>query len=249
MQTPKISVNKLGEYLNATPSRRSTILKDQKYPSKFKTVRYKDARDTIVDFTKSGMSNETVVLNKIDELSRYVSNSEFKDQDKRLSAISIETFLDISDDIDIDFQKYQIESVDNFSENHTMISGVSISIRPDILIKNNDNGFVVGAMKLHFSKTTPLGDEGCKYVATAMKSYLEENNPSSKIDNKMCLVVDIPNKNVKHAPNAYKKRMKDIRLHVRKSVNVGKKFNKYFPRLYNQITTQEISYNITERVG
>ena len=210
MASPKISVNKLGEYLGASPSRRRTIIKDQKNPSTFKAARYKDAREAIVDYAASGMEDEAKAINQIESLLNQDYKSEYEEQDKSLSASSIASFLDLSDEIEIDSDKFDFEAVDKFSTNTTEISGVSVSMRPDLLIKDANDNSVVGALKLHFSKSAPLETEGCKYVATALRKHLEENYPSAKIDNKKCIVVDIPDQNVQSAPKAYKKRMKDI---------------------------------------
>src|SRR5680860_437992 len=48
---PRFSVNKLGEYLTAKPSRRKRIIEDQKYPKPFQgTVGYKEAREAIIKY-------------------------------------------------------------------------------------------------------------------------------------------------------------------------------------------------------
>ncbi len=53
---PRISVNKLGEYLTATPARRRQIIQDQKYPPTFKCVRYRDAEKALVDCLVAGLN-------------------------------------------------------------------------------------------------------------------------------------------------------------------------------------------------
>ena len=49
MSKPKISLNKLGEYLDATPSRRKKIIQDQQDPRPVITIRYQDARENITE--------------------------------------------------------------------------------------------------------------------------------------------------------------------------------------------------------
>jgi len=43
--SPRISVNKLAEFMTAKPARQRQILRDQKYPSDFKVVFYKEASE------------------------------------------------------------------------------------------------------------------------------------------------------------------------------------------------------------
>ena len=47
-QAPRISVNKLGEYMTATPLRRRRIVLDQKRPKTFIFARYREPQDAIV---------------------------------------------------------------------------------------------------------------------------------------------------------------------------------------------------------
>ena len=47
MSEPRISVNKLAEYMEANSIRRKKIVYDAKYPQKFIVTRYKESKDTI----------------------------------------------------------------------------------------------------------------------------------------------------------------------------------------------------------
>jgi len=51
---PKVSANKLGEYMSASPSRRNEIVKNQKYPKGYVVTRYNDARRAIIDYFLNG---------------------------------------------------------------------------------------------------------------------------------------------------------------------------------------------------
>ena len=134
MPTPKISLNKLGEYLDATPARRRQIVKEQKEPQPYVAARYKDAREAIVEYIESGMNDEEKLLDVINKLKSDISGSEFYIQDKQASAQAIEDFLDTSEQIDIDgLSAHAFEKKEN---SIMLVSGVNISIRPDIILKD-----------------------------------------------------------------------------------------------------------------
>lgn len=65
---PRISINKLGEYMTATPARRRQIVRDQKNPPAFKAARYKPARETIVSYLEDGMADDGSPLARAAEL-------------------------------------------------------------------------------------------------------------------------------------------------------------------------------------
>ncbi|MFT3814054.1 MAG: hypothetical protein QM740_11825 [Acidovorax sp.] len=204
MSVPKISLNKLGEYMNASPARRRRIIEDQIAPKEFVATRYSDARESIVDCI-AGKISEDDLTQIAEELRNKEYDSKFTSQDKNLSADAIDGFLEISDQIP---ENYKFEKVPANEKSTLEISGVNISIRPDIYIKN-DNNQVVGALKLHFPKSNPLTTASGEYVATALKTFVQEGT-QNPIDHKLCLVVDVPSSSVIPAPKAGKKRMIDI---------------------------------------
>ena len=154
MASPKISLNKLGEYLDATPSRRRRIVKDQQNPQPFIVTRYGDARDEIVNYLEGGMEEEGQMLAAAARLRVEDAATEFARQDKFASAEAIEDFLDAAEQLDI--SGLLARGVGKSTSDVMEISGVSVSIRPDVILEDETNGEVVGAVKLHFSKTNPL---------------------------------------------------------------------------------------------
>lgn len=204
MSTSKISLNKLGEYMTATPARRRSIIEDQIAPKNFIAARYTDARKNISDFIVGDISDNRLEQIAI-ELRNKTYDSNFIAQDKNLSADAIDSFLDISDELPTN---YKLEKTPANTTATLVISGVDVSIRPDVYIKN-DNNEVVGAVKLHFPKSNPLTTTSGDYVATALKAFLEENT-STPINPKLCIVIDVPSSTVITAPKAAKKRMMDL---------------------------------------
>lgn len=204
MLAPKISLNKLGEYMSATPARRRRIIEDQIAPKEFIVARYSDARESIVDCI-AGKISEDQLTQIAEDLRNKKYDSKFTTQDKNLSADAIDSFLEISDQIP---ERYKFEKVSATEKSTLEISGVDVSIRPDAYIKN-DNDEVVGTLKLHFPKSNPLTIASGEYVATALKAFVQEGT-KNPVDHKLCIVVDVPSSSVIPAPKAGKKRMIDI---------------------------------------
>jgi hypothetical protein len=208
MSKPKISLNKLGEYLDATPSRRRRIIQDQQNPEPFITTRYQDAREGIINFIVGGMVDDAKLLESAQELRENHYSTPFVQQDKRASAEAMEQFLDIADNIDID--GLRVERIDKTQSSIMEVAGVDVSIRPDAILKDEETGQIKGAIKLHFSKTHPLNEKSAGYVATTLKVYLENGNKESTIDPKKCYLIDIPTAKATTASKAHKKKMNDV---------------------------------------
>ena len=204
MSSPKISLNKLGEYMSATPARRRRIIEDQIAPKDFIASRYSDAREGIVDCI-SGKISEDELAQIAEDLRNKEYDSKFISQDKNLSADAIDGFLEISDQIP---ENYRFEKVPANEKSTFQISGVDVSVRPDVYIKNDENQ-LVGAVKIHFPKSNPLTTASGEYVATALKVFIQDG-AKNQVDHKLCLVVDVPSSSVITAPKAGKKRMNDI---------------------------------------
>lgn len=209
MQDPRISLNKLGEYMTApTPSRRKRIVSDQQAPQPFITTRYKDARDAIVDFIVSGMSDRAGLLSLASQFRRSSEGTAFAINDRIASADAIESFIHIVDGIDMG--DCVAVSVPSTSSQGMTIAGVYVSVRPDIYLRNWVTGEIEGALKLHFPKSSPLTSAGAEYVATAMRVYMEFEKGNSHVDHRKCYVVDVPTASVTTSAKAHVRKMKDI---------------------------------------
>lgn len=207
MEEPKISLNKLAEYLDATPSRRRQIVKDQQNPQPFIAARYNDAREEIIGFIEGGMNSEQEMLAAAADLRQNHNGTDFAKQDRNASADAIEDFLDASDQLEIN--GFAAEGVDRSTGAAMNISGVNVSVRPDVILKDKDTGEVKGAIKFHFSKTSPLSAKSREYSATALRVYLVDEGHQD-VDPKKCYVVDVPTQSVSNAPKAFKRKMNDI---------------------------------------
>jgi len=205
----KISVNKFGEYMEASASRRKQILRDQKVPSTFKVARYREAREIIVQHIEQGMTDCSFAMERVNELRSDHSGSDFAVQDRQLSANAIEDFLPLAEEIEVEGLSFQ--SGLEFAGEVMDFGGTKVSMRFDAILKNSESGKIVGCIKLNFSKSAPLQSKTAEYVATALRSHLEKKLSSPEhVNPSLCYVIDVPTGTVSCAPKANKKRLSDL---------------------------------------
>ncbi|RFP23127.1 hypothetical protein D0T25_06985 [Duganella sp. BJB488] len=208
-EEPKISINKLGEYMTATPARRRQIVRDQKNPPVFKAARYRAAREAIVGYIESGMVDDGAPLARAAELRADTSGTDFTVQDRQLSAEAIEDFLPLAEELEV--ADVSVQSGYAFASETVDFGGTKVSMRPDAILKNKETGDVVGCVKLNFSKSAPILEQAGAYVATALRAHLEANAKDPKsVDPALCYIVDVPTGTVSSAPTANKRRLSDL---------------------------------------
>jgi hypothetical protein len=204
---PKISANKLGEYILSAPHRRKEIVKNQKYPKGYVVARYNEAKSTIVDYFINGKGDKEFVEKKIKSLIQKSYTSSFRTQDNKLSIEVLEIFKQTNHS---DLGKY---SLGRFGKNFQNLSvqGVEVTISPEIMIKGSIRGIdFIGAIKIHISKNHPLNQDSGKYVASLIQSFLEKNSPDIKIRPEFCVSLDIFTGNYFTAPRSFKLMRKEI---------------------------------------
>lgn len=208
MSKPKISLNKLGEYLNATPQRRRRIVYDAKHPSNFIVTRYTDVRDAIKQYFISNYES-SIIEDSIESHNAKVCTTDFQENDKITSIEALELILDAELP---DLSDYVITPY-NGANQKVVISGVDVSVNPDLVIRGSHKGKdVVGVIKLHISKNNQLGKEGLQYVTTVLKSFTETNisNKTEVVKSDLCISIDTFGQVYEIAPASFKKRMADI---------------------------------------
>lgn len=211
MSNPRISVNKLGEYVQITNAlRRRKIVYDAKFPQSFKTTRYSDAREFMKKFFTKHY-DESVLEEAMKVIGEKQAETDFQEQDKDLSLLALTALSEIGLPDLSDFE-VSIFSLENKKLN---IKGVEVSVYPDLIIRGKvRKEKVVGAVKIHLSKSNPLLDEGQRTVATVLRKYVEEfvADEGEKVLNTICLSVDVFQKKCEPAPLAFKIRMGQIEV-------------------------------------
>jgi len=211
IKEPRISANKLAEYVLATASRRKRILLDAKYPETFITTRYKEAREiakaylcgnVTIDFVKQEINkfkNTAIAAAKIPK-------NDYQVQYHNQSADALDSLLNSK------IPLFNGANIIKYDEQAKIIimKGVAISVRPDLILKADIGGIInVGAIKLHITQTTKLSNESQKIVGVLLYEYVKKhviNVVKNEVANsKLCVSFDIFKQQFDVCPPAMKR--------------------------------------------
>lgn len=205
--TPKsarISVNKLGEYMDANASRRKAIVKAQKKPpGEIVVARYRDAYVVLEEYFTS--PRDDLLHRRAAELRADASGTEWARQDRNLSSDALLDCADLIELVNLDGVKI-VSARKNGNVAQPVVNGVLISVRPDFLILDAANDSVIGGIKYSFNKSHPLKAFGGEVVATLLKSHLCATYGAT-VKNEKCLSIATSVKQLIRAPRAFKSRM------------------------------------------
>lgn len=206
---PRISVNKLGEYLVSPPLRRHDILERQKYPLDLVASYYEPARRLLVDFLLGAIGRASVlgIVGTWTEGSTW--SRPFDQRRARGCADAVLRFL--ADLPGLDFHGLRPVTVDLIPTLH--LEGVTVSIKPDLMLRGVDarGRTTYGAVKLHFPKAHPVSEVSAQYVATLLKVHLREAfGRAVRIDPECCIAVDVFRGTKVTAPRADRRRLRDV---------------------------------------
>lgn len=206
---PRISVNKLGEYLISPPLRRHEILERQKYPLSCVASYYEPARRLITDFILGGLTRRSLLAVTQAWTSGEQDSSEFA---RRRAAGCTEAVLRCLTLLPaLDFRG--LRAVAPAEHDHLRFEGVDVSVLPDVLLRGVDGRgrTTFGAIKLHFPKTHALNTTSAEYVATLLHVYLRQTiRDLGRVEPSACWVVDVFSGGMVTAPRAYRRRLRDI---------------------------------------
>ena len=203
--TPRISINKLGEYLTANPIRRRSIIKAQKNPPDAIVARYRKGYPILEQYFLT--RNPDVLYDGAESLRAELPTSDWVAGDNANTADAMENFVDILDKLPLD--ECEVVPTDDKEFSPLMLSGVAVSVRPDFFVKQSRKGRnYLGALKFHWTRddASTLGDGGGIYVATALHQYLTEFYQGDVVvDHKLCFSIDLFRKAAWEAPIAHRR--------------------------------------------
>lgn len=208
--TPRISVNKLAEYIVSKGNRQRQILRDQKFPQDYKGMYYKEAGEAISLCIASNLEDQSSL-----ERALLILNQRTPEKigtARRISANidAIETFMSMLDQVDLMGAK---AILGNNSAPKISRFGVDISIRPEIVLygKGKSGKSLAGALKLHFPRTFPLNEESAGYVSALSQEYCRTHlSADHEAFGPYCCVIDVGSKAVYPGVKATAMRMRDI---------------------------------------
>ncbi|MEO7098764.1 MAG: hypothetical protein ABI162_05340 [Luteolibacter sp.] len=211
--TPKVSLNKLGEYHSQTnPARRRTIVKDQIKSNKAAAPTYQKAIP-IIAACGIGPSFDSGKLSRlIEALSDQNGGTAWVKNDRTNTILALKHWQEIAGRIPI-LAGFTVSKGEH-SPPKIKMGGTDISIRPDLIIRGIYRGNeVVGGIKLHFSKTFAhqLPKEGGKCVAALTQQFLQVTKSKGETArHALCFSVDIFAERIVSAPQNQANLLKSI---------------------------------------
>lgn len=206
--TPRISANKLGEYLVSAPLRRRAIVERQKYPNAYAAGYYAPARDTLVDYLV-GHIGRAKVLERMDALVSAEHETSYQRHQANGCADAVLRFLDLEPGLDL----RGLKAIHMLRHDRLSVNGVEISVYPDVVLEGHDSRGkpTLGAIKLHFPKSHPHTEASAQYVATMLRMHAKEAmSDRGKVREDACLVIDVFSGQVVTAPRGYIRRWRDV---------------------------------------
>lgn len=209
-EAPRLSVAKIAEYVSATPARRKRIILDAKEPMTFIVNTYVNAKDTLVDYFTAENLNLEDILSAMERLKRARADTPNAQQNQRLCIEALGRFIVAAADLD---------HLEGFKRNKgpksakkLPVNGVDISVQPEVILRLTVKGKrTVGAVKLVFSKNSPLSTAQGECIAALLNEHLQDIKKANEtVAVKHCLVVDVFAGQVFTAPRAFKRKMKDV---------------------------------------
>lgn len=205
-QQLKVSLNKIAEFTYATSARKERIVRDQKNKTAFRAAGYKEAEDFIPQFFSS---NQNILL-----LSQQI---------KSLSALhtltpkdslnnSVNGLLALQEMAPLELGEVTFHSVPRNQHDGIIIENVFINVRPDVLItKKMRGGIGMGAVKLHFPKSSKLGEKGGQCVAAVLFDYLSQLDvPLGTPKHNLCYLADVYPNMLCQSPASHKIMTKEL---------------------------------------
>lgn len=166
-----ISVNPMAEFGRATELGKIRIVRQQITPNKIKISYYQLPR---ARFKKSIVKKGDLgpVLDGIEILMARKSSSSRQEKDRIVSIEALERFVAMKLPLFLEKIDYDVITPTKKSTN---VLGVDVVVSPDIIIKGRlGDKIVVGAIKIHISKTKPFGLQEAQIVSSMIYKYLDK---------------------------------------------------------------------------
>lgn len=210
--TPRISINKLAEYMVSKAARQRKLLKDRKYPDEdFNMGMYhREAGEAVSRYLISDQLSTDNIDNQISIIKQQTPTAIGTQRRLNSNIEAMERFLGMLDDFSFSDAAPELGA---HSPEKLTYHGVQVSVRPEVVLRGTIKGnAAVGAVKLHFPKGFEMTDETAGYVSAAVQEHCFRHiaHPSETVNPAWCQVFDIGSSRVFSGVKATKSRLKDI---------------------------------------
>jgi hypothetical protein len=210
IEAPQITVNKLGEFLEAKPDRQRKILEMIKYPddNTFGSNAYSTCRPVIKKFFVSGFDEEPIkeCIEKLESKKSTVKDYALIMVNSEIDALKqLLSSKNLNKDLTYTISKSMPQKI--------ILHGVEISIFPDLMTYSKIKGKeFFGIYKIHISKSGSLNKDASKHVSTLLFKYAEDyiTEPDKILRKNNCLTYDVFADTVIESPSSVHKRWLQI---------------------------------------
>jgi hypothetical protein len=209
---PRISVNKLAEYMVSKAARQRKLLRDRKYPDPdFQMGMYhKEASEAVAAYLVGDQLNTQNIDTQI-QIIKQQNPGKIGTQRRLNSNIeAMERFLDMLDDFDFGDH---VPSLGAHAPQKLTFHNVAVSVRPEIILRGNKKGKkIIGAVKLHFAKAFEMDEEAAGYVSAAVNEFCVRHvaDDDETVSSELCQVFDIGSGTIFPGVKSTKRRLQDI---------------------------------------
>jgi hypothetical protein len=206
---PRISINKLAQYVTSKAARQNQILRNAKFPPDYITTYYREAGEAIAKFLAGDMKESSILDNAASILSQKVAGNVYETRRIAGNIDAIETFGTLLDDIEYGGASAMLGA---HSAPKLISNGVEISVRPEVTLHSKSKTTeLVGGIKLHFPKTEPLDEEQANYISAMMHLFCESHLwKHGQPFGGHCMVIDLASGKVYPGVKSVKARLKDV---------------------------------------
>lgn len=207
---PRISVNKLAEYMSGVGGRRQRqILRDQKFPRDFKVTYYREATEAIALCLASNLEDTATIESAIRRLEQLAPDKVGTQRRIAKNIDALEIFEGMLDAIDL---ASAAPSLGAHAPERMTIQGVDISVRPDIILRGTgkSGAALIGGLKIYCVKTFPLTTDAAGVISAVTQEYCRRHMTEAVAHGPFCPVVDVGSGQFHPGVKATTKRLKEV---------------------------------------
>lgn len=212
LKGPELSVNKLAEYVSRA-NRQRRLLHDRKYPDPDFSpgMFYREAAEAVSKYLADGCIDPSPITNRLATLAQMTPDKIGTARRINANIDSLERFSDMLDDIDLSGADAVLGA---HSTEKLTYHSVKISVRPEIILRADGpkGKKLIGAVKLHFTKSACHTGESAGYVSAMVQEYLARHVAAAGevVAAHLCPVIDVGSGTVFPGVKAITQRLKDV---------------------------------------
>ncbi|MGF7040088.1 hypothetical protein [Mucilaginibacter lappiensis] len=207
---PRISVNPLCEYVDeATASRRNSIIRQCKTPVSFITKWYNRAEDSLSSYLTNVRDEPAFLSIEADRMRNVIPFDVMEKKYAVASSDALKSFLKYELEVRHKLSSFKPEIAVHNPNHKFILSGVQISLRPELILRDENGKQQLGFVKFYFGKNEPLGKDRGESMACLTKHYFE-NEFGFNFKSEHCMVLDVYRGEIFTSPRAYKRILANI---------------------------------------